>query len=387
MLSEYPNKEWSYRLVHDIIYGVDIGYTASRKITMRCRNPNANAQEKTTIEEDIKKEMAADRIIGPFATAPFENYRSSPVLTVAKKGNPGKLRIVHHLSHPRGNSVNDHIIKWPCMLSRFTNAVKMVCRLGKGCYMGKLDIKSAYRLIPIRPTDWSLLGFSWNNEYYFHTTLPFGMRSSCHIWERYSTAAQWIVKHVLLIPMVLHYVDDYFLASISASECRSNMDQIQGLFNELGLTIATEKTVGPVTKLIFLGISIDTIEMTMSLDKDRTSTIQQLLFEWIKKNTCSFHALQSLIGTLLWAANVVAHGRTFIQYLRGLELKHRGIKEIHDETAIDIDDDCRSDIRWWQLFMNEWNGISLLWDEEWLDDKDQLQPHTDACNTGYGAVC
>lgn len=387
MLSNYPNEQWRYRLVHDIIYGVDVGFTATRNTTMKSRNPNADQREAAAIEEDIKKELTAGRVIGPFASAPWKYYRSSPVLTVAKKGNPGKRRIVHHLSHPRGNSVNDHIIEWPCILSRFTNAIKMVCKLGKGCHMAKLDIKSAYRLIPIRPADWPLLGFSWNNAFYFHTTLPFGLKSSCHLWERYSTAAQWIVKHILLIPMVIHYVDDYFLTSASAAECQDNMNRIQLLFTELGLTIATEKTVGPTKKLVFLGILIDTQNMTMSLDTERISSIQQLLMEWTNKKTCSLRELQSLIGTLLWAANVVAHGRTFIQFLRAAELKHNEINNINDKNAIELNDDCRSDIRWWQSFMTEWNGISLLWEEEWLADTDQLQPHTDACNIGYGAVC
>lgn len=37
--------------------------------------------------------------------------------------------------------------------------------------------------------------------------------------------------------------------------------------------------------------------------------------------------------------------------------------------------------------MHQWDGVSLLWEREWLSDEDALQPHTDACSTGYGAIC
>lgn len=37
--------------------------------------------------------------------------------------------------------------------------------------------------------------------------------------------------------------------------------------------------------------------------------------------------------------------------------------------------------------MIQWNGISLLWEEEWLKDDHILQPHTDASNDGYGGIC
>ena len=38
-------------------------------------------------------------------------------------------------------------------------------------------------------------------------------------------------------------------------------------------------------------------------------------------------------------------------------------------------------------FVTQWNGVSLLWDVQWLDRASILQPHTDACVEGYAAVC
>ena len=198
----------------------------------------------------------------------------------------------------------------------------MVCKLGKGCHMAKLDIKSAYRLIPIRPADWPLLGFSWNNAFYFHTTLPFGLKSSCHIWERYSTAAERIIKNELNINNIMHYVDDSFMVEATETACQEDVDKIETMFNQLGLTVAKEKTVGPTTRITFLGIQIDSVEMTIGLDSEKVSSIRTLLTEWLDRETCSLHQLLSIVGILSWAANVVAHGRTFVQHLRLLAQLH-----------------------------------------------------------------
>lgn len=389
MLQGYPDRQWAYRLVHDIIYGVDIGFIGVRNRTVQSRNFIEDHEHESAVEEDIKKELDNGRIIGPYhiSQVPWKHYYSSPIMTVIKKGGSGKVRVVHHLSYPRGDSINTHTKDWLCVLSRFAQAIKMVCSVGRHCHMAKMDIKSAYRLIPIRPADWPLLGFTFRNHLYFHTALPFGLKSSCHIWERYSTAAEWIVKNELNIGNIMHYVDDSFIVEPTAAACQQDMNRIDELFNNLGLTIAAEKTVGPTTKITFLGIQIDSDQMTIGLDADRVASILTLVSEWLNKSACSLHQLLSLIGILSWAANVVAHGRTFIQHLRHLAQEYDHIIDHHDETLIGINNACQEDLHWWHSFVAQWNGISLLWEEEWLEVTNSLQPHTDACNSGYGAVC
>lgn len=62
--------------------------------------------------------------------------------------------------------------------SSFDEAVNLIKSLGQGCYMAKLDIKHAFRLCPVHPDDWHLLGYQWENRFYFDVVLPFGGRSS-----------------------------------------------------------------------------------------------------------------------------------------------------------------------------------------------------------------
>lgn len=52
-----------------------------------------------------------------------------------------------------------------------------ISKLGKGA----LDIKSAFRLVPVNPADFDLLGFSINALYYVEKCLPTGCSISCKI--------------------------------------------------------------------------------------------------------------------------------------------------------------------------------------------------------------
>jgi len=386
LLRQHPDRDWAHRLVHDIIHGVDIGYRGSRRLKVVGPNFVNSGAESLAVTQSLTEEVALGRIIGPFAQPPFQHYRCSPLKTVEKKGQPGKFRIIHHLSHPHQQSINSSTLNWPCHLARFEQAANIVRKLGRGCYLAKIDIKAAYRAVPVRPADWPLLGMTWGNRYYFHSTLPFGLRSSCHLWERYATAAQWIANHHGPIEFILHYVDDFLIACKTRRECEQQLQRFLDLLCQLGLPIADNKTAGPSTHITFLGILIDTAAMTVSLDADRLEIIRSTLNTWVGRQTCSLRQLQSLLGILSWASMVVRHGRTFIQHMRDVAATYGQTQEVNDESQILLSTDFHADANWWLQFMADWNGISLLWDEQFTDTSDILQPHTDACSEGYAAI-
>lgn len=48
--------------------------------------------------------------------------------------------------------------------------------------MAKTDIEDAFRIIPIHPSDYHLLGFIWEGQFYYDKCLPMGASSSCQIF-------------------------------------------------------------------------------------------------------------------------------------------------------------------------------------------------------------
>ena len=49
--------------------------------------------------------------------------------------------------------------------------VALVQECGQGCFIAKADIKDAFRLIPIKPQVYYLLGMTWHGQFYHDKVL------------------------------------------------------------------------------------------------------------------------------------------------------------------------------------------------------------------------
>ena len=98
---------------------------------------------------------------GPFDTIPFPTLRVSPVGLVPPKD--GDFRLIHNLSYPDCDSVNYFINPDICHLnySSIDEAVSMIQLMGQGTLLAKTDLKSAFRLLPLYPGDFDLLGIKF----------------------------------------------------------------------------------------------------------------------------------------------------------------------------------------------------------------------------------
>ena len=116
---------------------------------------------------NLQKEVALGRVAGPYPSPPLPKFQCHPVGVVPKKHSP-EWRTIHHLSFPQGTSINDHIPKYPYSRSyvRVDDVICILQSLGKGAFLAMTDLKSAFRLIPIHPDDWNLLGIYWQSQYY-----------------------------------------------------------------------------------------------------------------------------------------------------------------------------------------------------------------------------
>jgi hypothetical protein len=158
--------------------------------------------------------LAANRIAGPFTSPPFHSFCVSPLGLIPKK-IPGDFRLIHHLSFPKGISINDGIASENTHVQCATvaDAIRLIKRAGPGCYLAKTDIKSAFRIIPIHPNDYPLLGMKWRGLYYYDRCMLLGCSRSCKTFEIFSTAIEWIARHKLEVDELLHLLDDFLFVS------------------------------------------------------------------------------------------------------------------------------------------------------------------------------
>ena len=83
----------------------------------------------------------------------------------------------------------------------------------------------------------------------------------------------------------------------------------------LGIFVASHKTEGPSTTLVFLGIMIDTQTFELGLPGDKLTRLQALLQTWSGTRSCTKKELESLLGHLSHAATVIVQCRTFLRQL------------------------------------------------------------------------
>ena len=112
-----------------------------------------------------------------------------------------------------GNSVNEHIPRENSSVQyeSIENVIQLIKKFGKGALMAKLDVEDGFRNIPIHPSNHHFYGFIWKNQYYFDKCLPMGTTSSCQLFEKLSTALQWIMLNKYEASVMSHFIDDFFL--------------------------------------------------------------------------------------------------------------------------------------------------------------------------------
>ena len=157
------------------------------------------------------------------------------------------------------------------------------------------------------------------------------------------------------------------------------MDVMQSLFSELGVPLAVDKTVGPSTKVTYLGIEIDSVAQSVKLPDDKYSKLMSLLQDWTVKKKCTKRELLSLIGSLSFACKVVKPGRMFLRRLIDLSTS---VQKLHHH--INVNSDSRADIQWWIDFLPSWNGIAYI--QSTPVTSVSLTLYTDASGEGFGAL-
>ena len=243
-----------------------------------------------------------------------------------------------------------------------------------------MDISDAFKLLPIQPSLWPFHAVKWDDQYYFHTRLVFGSRSSPKIFDTLSQAICWIAKYKFHINSILHLLDDFLTVDPPDFEASRTMALLTLVFKSLGIPIAPHKTIGPVTCIDYLGIILDSKCMEARLPDDKLVRIQGMLQSFVNKKSCTKKELLSLLGHLNFACRVIRPGRSFVSYLISLSTT---VKQLHHH--IKLSEECRLDISMWLKFLNQWNGISFFLNDMITYTAD-IELFTDATDTAFAGL-
>lgn len=333
------------------------------------------------MESKLRIELEKGRISGPFDHPPFPNFHCSPMAIVPKK-TPGEFRRIHNLSAPKGHAINEGIPQHVATVKyqKLDHAFDIISKYGKGTLLAKCDIEDAFRLIPMAPADYPLLGFTWQDKFYYDKVLPMGASSSCRLFEDFSSALHWIMESKFGSELV-HIIDDFlFIGPPNSQKCSSSVKAFMYTMKDMGVPLKMEKTIWPTTCLDFMGITVDTGAMEARLPPDKIEKCINLIQNFLSRNKVTLKELQSLLGLLNFACRIVVPGRAFLRRLYNLTL---GVKKPHHHIRLCTG--SKDDLRVWLSFLEKYNGKSLILEKIWLS-ADLLHLYTDASSKGFGCI-
>ena len=239
LLKDYDPHLCNY-IISGITHGFSIGAIGTLPIfDIFVRNLQSAFQLPQVIDTKIHKELALGRILGPYPIVPpLPNYRISPLGVVPNKV-PGEFRVIHHLSYPQGASINDAIPREfsSVTYSSIQDAITMIKSSSATVYMAKFDVESAFRILPIAPTDRPLLGFRLRGLFYMDVVLPMGCSSSCVIFEAFSDALHWLAQYQLSVSCVVHFLDDFLFLAPSKDKYLADMQAFRALLPTLAFLL------------------------------------------------------------------------------------------------------------------------------------------------------
>lgn len=262
----YPKSEDRTSLTSGFTFGFRIPYQGQRAFRIS-RNLSSLNNNDGILQSKLSNELRAHRIAGPYPNPPFPNIQVSPLGLVPKKA-VGEFRLIHHLSYPEGMSINHNIPKDLCTVQyqSVETAINIIRQLGRGALLAKTDLENAYKQIPIHPDDFELLEFMVDNMYYYDKTLPFGLSYSCNLFEKFSSALQWILETKFSVIHCVHILDDFlFLSEPHSSTCYSALLAFYQLSNDIGLPVKSEKNCLPHHNSHIFGPGIRYLELRNSI--------------------------------------------------------------------------------------------------------------------------
>ncbi|RXN37603.1 poly [Labeo rohita] len=350
-------------------------------------SPNLQSalSEPNTVDTLIAKEVQEGFMIGPFKEPPFSPFRISPV-GIATRKYSGKKRLIINLSSPHGShipSINS-IIPAPDFSMKYASidqAISLIRKAGLGAWLSKADITSAFKVMPIHPEFWRFFGIFWKGAYYFAVRLTFGCKSSPKIFDSLSEALCWILINNHKLPYVLHLLNDFLIITPPSTPPSLGLSTLVQVFNERGIPLSKEKTLGPCTSIEFLGITLDSISFQASLPSEKVQRISLLLSNYLLADRCTKQQLLALLGHLNYAIRIIPQGKSFLSHLLS---KVTTIPSLHDKVT--LDEGCKMEMHLWQQFLSSWNGISFFYND-YVSQPEDIQLYTDAApSTGFGEV-
>ncbi|WIA19118.1 hypothetical protein OEZ85_003766 [Tetradesmus obliquus] len=123
----------------------------------------------------------------------------------------------------------------------------------------------------------------------------------------------------------------------------------------IGFVPSLHKSAPPAQVMQTLGLEIDSCSMQLRLTAGRVAQLQQLVRQFSSNSRCTKRELDSVVGRLQWASDVVWGGPLLLNPIRRCGLRCR--KPHH---KVYLRSEARLALRWWHAALQQFNGCRSI---------------------------
>lgn len=372
----HKDDQW---LLNCISFGFPLQYTGPAIPVRPVINHPSAVNFHSHVLRYIETELELGALVGPFDRPPFDPWCNIAPLMSRPKHNTDDRRIIVDLSYPVDNGPNAHIVKnhlfgvtAPHVLPGINDAIDYIVHQGFQVTLAAIDISRAYRNFPLEPLDWPLTCISFNKQFSFDTSMPFGSRLSSLYMQRIANYLQRALARQGVTAII--YLDDALVISSTRANPDHEFAVAISVFRAVGLPIAWSKLVSPTNCIRFLGIIIDIEARELCMPAEKIVAFQALARDVCLKQRITKRELQSVIGHINHLGKVVKSARLFMNRLLSALRNLRG-------NWIKVDRVLKLDLEWFIAFLSTYNGKSLI-----LGCDPTSVIYIDSCLRGAGGV-
>ena len=362
---------WRYHLlgyehaeiVQHLDYGFPLGLNELPELESSKRNHGSSYAFYSHVDKFIAEEIKLGGLTGPFDKVPWWDTIISPLMTAPKK--PSSRRTVSL----NNATPSQAYLGQPCVYTypKIDDFRRMVLRCGRGCFLFKRDLARFFLQIPLDPVEYHRVGFLWRGLIFFFIGLAFGLRHSGLQGQKLTDALAWIHRRQGLETAeekqfnVINYSDDLGGCETNLTRAEESFNKLKVLMDDLGLEESSKKAESPSQELVYLGVMFDSVAMEMRVPPDKLAEIKSEIGQWSRKSTITKKNLQSLLGKLFWVSRVVRLARVFMgRLLQQL----RDMANTGDNLKVQLSTEARKDLKWWDRFLDHFNGIQMIIEED-----------------------
>lgn len=257
---------------------------------------------------------------------------------------------------------------------------KVACKLvSRNCFMGKLDFKDAYYMIPIDKNYRKYLRFAFDGKLYEFNCLPFGLNTAPYVFTKIMKPVIGYLRNLGFLSVV--YLDDLLLLGNTYSECLKNIKASLEVLESLGFIINEDKSCKiPAQNCKFLGFIINSQKMTLELPLEKRYKIRDQINVFKDLRKSKIRDLAQLIGSLVSCCPAIQYGWAHVKNLE--REKYLALLKSSDNYDEDmhLNPSLQDDFSWWES--NILHRVSSITSREF-----NLIIFSDASLTGWGVSC